>query len=189
MGNHRRQFSATLKAKIAVEAIKGQRTIQEIGSSYAVHPNQVTKWKKPAVGLFVGSVFDRAAPTRSNRRADEDECRDRQAQGRVGLATKKVWAVAVGEQFRSLSLNLSVDGFGPYNEYIRYPSLWNTLTRNIEILRRRPNTEIIVIATLQMYNALNIVQLYRYLDSIRMDFYAYPVSWPSHLSPALQWHF
>ena len=46
MGNHRRQFSATLKAKIAVEAIKGQRTIQEIGSSYAVHPNQVTKWKK-----------------------------------------------------------------------------------------------------------------------------------------------
>lgn len=46
MGNHRRQFSATLKAKVAVEAIKGQRTVQEIGSSYAVHPNQVTKWKK-----------------------------------------------------------------------------------------------------------------------------------------------
>jgi putative transposase len=46
MGNHRRQFSATLKAKIAMEAIKGQRTVQEIGSSYAVHPNQVTKWKK-----------------------------------------------------------------------------------------------------------------------------------------------
>jgi len=46
MGNHRRQFSATLKAKIALEAIKGQRTVQEIGSSYAVHPNQVTKWKK-----------------------------------------------------------------------------------------------------------------------------------------------
>src|SRR5215470_4753561 len=46
MGNHRRQFSATLKAKIAVGAIKGQRTVQEIGSSYAVHPNQVTKWKK-----------------------------------------------------------------------------------------------------------------------------------------------
>ena len=46
MGKHRMQFSAALKAKIAVEAIKGQRTIQEIGSSYAVHPNQVTKWKK-----------------------------------------------------------------------------------------------------------------------------------------------
>ena len=46
MGKHRRQFSAALKAKIAVEAIKGQRTVQEIASGYSVHPNQVTKWKK-----------------------------------------------------------------------------------------------------------------------------------------------
>jgi len=46
MGKHRRQFSAALKAKIAIEALKGQRTVQEIASSYSVHPNQVTKWKK-----------------------------------------------------------------------------------------------------------------------------------------------
>ena len=45
MGKHRK-FSAELKAKIAVEAIKGQRTVQEIASSYGVHPNQVTNWKK-----------------------------------------------------------------------------------------------------------------------------------------------
>jgi hypothetical protein len=36
MGKHRRQFSAALKAKIAVEAIKGQRTVQEIGSSIPI---------------------------------------------------------------------------------------------------------------------------------------------------------
>jgi len=35
-----------LKAKIAVEALKAQRTVQEIASSYSVHPNQVTNWKK-----------------------------------------------------------------------------------------------------------------------------------------------
>ena len=46
MGKQRRQFSATLKAKIAVEAIKGQKTVQEIASSFSVHPNQVTNWKK-----------------------------------------------------------------------------------------------------------------------------------------------
>ena len=46
MGIHRRQFSAALKAKIAVEAIKGQRTVQEIGSSYSVRPNQVANWRK-----------------------------------------------------------------------------------------------------------------------------------------------
>ncbi len=42
----RKQYSANLKAKIAVEAVKGQRTIQEIASHYEVHPNMVTKWKK-----------------------------------------------------------------------------------------------------------------------------------------------
>jgi len=41
----RRCFSAELKARIALEAIKGQRTIQEIASHYGVHPNQVTQWK------------------------------------------------------------------------------------------------------------------------------------------------
>ena len=46
MGKHRRQFSAELKAKIAVEALKGQRTVQEIASSYSVHPNQITNWKR-----------------------------------------------------------------------------------------------------------------------------------------------
>ena len=46
MKRQRRQFSGDLKAKIAVEAIKGQRTIQESASHYAIHPNQVTQWKK-----------------------------------------------------------------------------------------------------------------------------------------------
>ena len=42
----RKQYSADLKAKIAMEAIKGQRTIQEIASHYGVHPTMVTNWKK-----------------------------------------------------------------------------------------------------------------------------------------------
>lgn len=45
----RRSFSAEMKSRIALEAIKGQKTIQEIASHYGVHPNQVTKWKKQAV--------------------------------------------------------------------------------------------------------------------------------------------
>ena len=46
MKRQRKQYSADLKARIAVEAIKGQRTIQEISSHYSIHPNQVTQWKK-----------------------------------------------------------------------------------------------------------------------------------------------
>ena len=46
MKRQRKQYSAELKAKIAVEAVKGQRTIQEIASHYSIHPSQVTQWKK-----------------------------------------------------------------------------------------------------------------------------------------------
>jgi len=46
MKRQRKQYSADLKAKIAVEAVKGQRTIQEIASHYGIHPNQVTQCKK-----------------------------------------------------------------------------------------------------------------------------------------------
>ena len=46
MKRQRKQYSADLKAKIAVEAVKGQRTIQEIASHYGIHPNQVSQWKK-----------------------------------------------------------------------------------------------------------------------------------------------
>ena len=49
MKRQRKQHSADLKAKIAVEAVKGQRTIQEIASHYSIHPSQVTQWKKQLV--------------------------------------------------------------------------------------------------------------------------------------------
>jgi hypothetical protein len=57
--------------------------------------------------------------------------------------------------------------------------------RNIEILRKRSSTWLMAIATLQAYNALNIVDLFKYLDSIGLDFYAYPVSHPPYLSPTV----
>ena len=45
----RRNFSGEMKGRIALEAIKSQKTIQEIASHYGVHPNQVTNWKRQAV--------------------------------------------------------------------------------------------------------------------------------------------
>ena len=52
----RRRFTADFKAKVALEALRGDRTIQEIATRHKVHPNQVSAWKRQAVdGL--GSVF------------------------------------------------------------------------------------------------------------------------------------
>jgi len=46
MGKIRKKYEATLKAKIALEAVKGEKTIREISSEYGVHPNQIMKWKQ-----------------------------------------------------------------------------------------------------------------------------------------------
>ena len=62
----RKQFTAGFKAKIALEAIKGQKTAQELGSIYGVHPTQVTTWKRQLVAeaaeIFTrGGVYDKEA--------------------------------------------------------------------------------------------------------------------------------
>jgi putative transposase len=49
MSEERKQYSAAFKARVALEAIKGQRTISELSSEHGVHPNQITKWKKQAL--------------------------------------------------------------------------------------------------------------------------------------------
>jgi transposase-like protein len=49
MKGQRRQHTAEMKAKVAMAAIKGERTINEIGSLYGVHPTVIAKWKKQAV--------------------------------------------------------------------------------------------------------------------------------------------
>ena len=56
----RRKFTADFKAKVALEALRGDRTIQEIAFRHKVHPNQVSTWKRQAMdGL--GTVFSNGA--------------------------------------------------------------------------------------------------------------------------------
>ena len=42
----RRRFTADFKAKVALEALRGDKTIQEIAARNKVHPNQVSTWKR-----------------------------------------------------------------------------------------------------------------------------------------------
>ncbi len=56
----RRRFTADFKAKVALEALRGDKTIQEIAARHKVHPNQVSAWKRQAMdGL--GAVFSNGA--------------------------------------------------------------------------------------------------------------------------------
>lgn len=45
----RRNHPPAFKAKVALEAIKEEKTIQELSSQYGIHSTQVTKWKKVAL--------------------------------------------------------------------------------------------------------------------------------------------
>ena len=45
----RRKFTDQFKAKVALEALRGDKTIQEIAAKHQVHPNQVSTWKRRAV--------------------------------------------------------------------------------------------------------------------------------------------
>jgi transposase-like protein len=52
MPRTRKNHPAKLKAKVAIEAIEGQRTISEIAQQYGVHPNLVSSWKRQAIELM-----------------------------------------------------------------------------------------------------------------------------------------
>ena len=45
----RRRFAGDFKARVALEALRGDKTIQEIAAKHMVHPNQVSAWKRQAV--------------------------------------------------------------------------------------------------------------------------------------------
>jgi putative transposase len=52
----RKSYSAEFKSKVALEAIKEQKTLNEIASEYGVYPSQICTWKKELLD-GVGSIF------------------------------------------------------------------------------------------------------------------------------------
>lgn len=46
MANKRRKFSAAFKAKVAMAALRGDKTLAELADQYGVHANQISSWKK-----------------------------------------------------------------------------------------------------------------------------------------------
>ena len=59
----RRNHTATFKAKVALAAIKGDRTLAQLAEQFDVHPNQITSWK----AQLEGGAADVFGPGGSNR--------------------------------------------------------------------------------------------------------------------------
>ena len=79
---NRRRFTAEFKARVALEALRGDKTIQQIAAKHKVHPNQVSAWKRQAVdGL--GEVFSNGA----NRACRDHESEVRDLHAKIGELT------------------------------------------------------------------------------------------------------
>ena len=62
----RRKHSGAFKAKVAMAALKGDRTLAELAQAFDVHANQITQWRtellEGAAGVFDGRAHDTHAP-------------------------------------------------------------------------------------------------------------------------------
>ncbi len=78
----RRRFTADFKARVALEALRGDRAIQEIAAKHQVHPNQVSAWKRQAIeGL--GEVFSSGA----ERRGSDHQAAVHELHAKIGQLT------------------------------------------------------------------------------------------------------
>ena len=65
----RKSYSNKLKAKVALAAFKGDRTVNEIASEFGIHVSQVHRWKKEAIEQLP-DLFDKK---KSGRKANDSE--------------------------------------------------------------------------------------------------------------------
>ncbi len=85
MERQRNHYTADFKAQVALAAIKGQQTVNEIAATYGVHPNQVLQWKKQALEVLPDVCSSRRAPAAQ----DEEACGKRDSTSRLGNSKSK----------------------------------------------------------------------------------------------------
>lgn len=76
------------------------------------------------------------------------------------------------EDFQGVGMNLSIDGYGKVQEYIRYPSRWSEIEENIRRIIKRKNDKVSIYFSpvVQVYNILNLTKFLKWVDSLKEEF-------------------
>ena len=83
----RKQYSATLKAKIVLEALRETQTVAELAAAHQIHPNLITKWKMAAIS-DLSTLFERGAV--SDEKAAALEAKVSELYQEIGKLTTQV---------------------------------------------------------------------------------------------------
>ena len=87
MKKGRKNHSARFKSKVALEAVKGLKTLSELASKYEVHPNQIRKWKQQLLDRISDIFVDKR-----RRKSDDDEKLKEQLYQQIGqLKVENDW--------------------------------------------------------------------------------------------------
>ena len=89
----RRNHEAGFKARVALEAVKGERTVSELAADYGVHPTMIHQWKK-ALLEGAADIFERGSKKKAAE-VDEETVRELHA---------KIGELAVANDFLSRKL-------------------------------------------------------------------------------------
>ena len=73
MNGKRKQYKGKFKSRVALEAIKGDKTIAELSSIYGVHANQISKWKKQAIESLPDMLSNNRHKAEKDSEALQDE--------------------------------------------------------------------------------------------------------------------
>ena|SRR5690554_271775 len=125
MRNKRRTFSASFKAKVAIEAIKEQSTIQDLASKYKPHANQISKWKAEFL-VNTSSVFEKAL-IQDKKRASYvlEEIQKPQAAARFSAASRGLGSPNIYLSQKSSQKHHSINA-GATQILVLNRSLWST---------------------------------------------------------------
>ena len=72
MTTTRKQYSPKFKAKVAVEALRGEKTLSQLASQFHVHPVQIGQWRKTALEQLADLFIDGRKSTASGGDVERD---------------------------------------------------------------------------------------------------------------------